>query len=143
MFIINIAQMVNSNLLKNVLPGTNRQTRNMVVLGLVVLVIYYLYSRKSSMVARLHPSALDIKAAPSVDNGIFGLPYNLGCVPGPQASAGYYTKGLSPGGICGAQQYVAAQAGDYQILGGIGGSLLSPDQQQIMKNDIVDGAPQQ
>jgi hypothetical protein len=41
------------------------------------------------------------------------------------------------------KQYVAAQAGDYQILGGIGGSLLSPDQQDgIMKTDIVDGAPQ-
>ena len=135
--------MVNSNLLKNVLPGTNKQTRNMVVLGLVVLVIYYLYSRKSSMVARLHPSRLNVKAAPSTDNGIFDLPYNLSCVPGPQATAGYYTKGLSPGGICGAQEYVAAQAGDYQILGGIGGSLLSADQQQIMRDDIISGAPQQ
>ena len=134
--------MVNGNLLKNVFPVNNKRTRNLLGIALLGLIIYFLCSRKSSMVGRLHPSSLDIKAAPSTDNGIFGLPYNLGCVPGPQASAGYYTKGLSPGGICGAQEYVAAQAGDYQILGGIGGSLLSPDQQQIMKNDIVDGAPQ-
>ena len=128
---------------QNILPIKNRQTRNLVGLALLGLLIYYMCSRKSSMMGRLHPSSLDINAAPSSENGIFGLPYKLSCVPGPQASAGYYTKGLSPGGICGAQKYVAAQAGDYQILDGIGGSLLSPDQQQVLTNDIIDGAPQQ
>ena len=131
--------MVNRNL-NNIFSVNNKQTRNLLGIALLGLIIYFLCSRKSSMVGMLHPSSLTIKAAPSTENGIFGLPYNLGCVPGPQASAGYYTKGLSPGGICGAQEYVVAQASDYQILGGIGGSLLSQDQQQIMKNDIVVGA---
>jgi hypothetical protein len=53
-----------------------------------------------------------------------GLPYRLECVPGPQDSASPYTKSLTPGGYCGIQEFVRAQA-DYQITGGIGESLLS------------------
>jgi hypothetical protein len=58
------------------------------------------------------------------EGSIFDLPYKLSCVPGPQADASAYTLGLSPGGICGAQKFVADQA-DYTIDDGIGGSLLN------------------
>jgi len=47
----------------------------------------------------------------------------MGCVPGPTKEAAYYTKDLTPGGVCGGQALVAAQA-EYSILGGIGGSLM-------------------
>lgn len=52
------------------------------------------------------------------------LPYKLKCVPGPQESASPYTKSLTPGGYCGIQEFVRGQA-DYEIIGGIGESLLS------------------
>jgi hypothetical protein len=53
---------------------------------------------------------------------LFATPYSADCVPGPQATAGAYTRGLSPGGYCGMQQKVA-QAANYKISGGIGGDL--------------------
>ena len=52
------------------------------------------------------------------------LPYKLNCVPGPQADASPYTKSLTPGGICGIQEFVNARS-NYTITGGIGDSLLS------------------
>jgi hypothetical protein len=52
------------------------------------------------------------------------LPYRLECVPGPQEGASPYTKSLTPGGYCGIQDFVNAQA-KYVITGGIGESLLA------------------
>lgn len=54
---------------------------------------------------------------------LFATPYSAECVPGPQQTAGAYTKSLTPGGFCGMQQKVA-QAADYKISGGIGGDLV-------------------
>tara|TARA_R110000803_G_scaffold59125_2_gene117534 strand:- start:113 stop:265 length:153 start_codon:yes stop_codon:yes gene_type:complete len=48
----------------------------------------------------------------------------LDCVPGPNETASPYTKDLTPGGLCGAQEFVVAQADGYEIVDGIGGSLL-------------------
>ena len=52
------------------------------------------------------------------------LPYTLECVPGPQETASPYSKSLTPGGYCGIQDFVNAQA-TYTITGGIGESLLA------------------
>ena len=72
----------------------------------------------------LQPEPITIKEAkPKGPKSIFDLPYKLNCVPGPDSTASTYTKGLTPGGICGADQWVVSQA-DYTITGGIGGSLL-------------------
>ena len=57
------------------------------------------------------------------DESIFEVPYKLECVPGPQKTAGAYTRNLTPGGYCGMQKVVADKS-DYKIVGGIGGSLL-------------------
>ena len=54
---------------------------------------------------------------------IFDLPCKTECVPGAGESGSYYTKDLSPCGICGAQEFVNSQS-NYNITGGIGGSLL-------------------
>jgi hypothetical protein len=74
----------------------------------------------------LHPSPLDISGATASQKAgsIFSLPYRLDCVPGPNETASPYTKDLTPGGLCGAQEFVVAQADGYEIVDGIGGSLL-------------------
>jgi hypothetical protein len=53
---------------------------------------------------------------------IFDLEHKIECAPGSPES-GYYTKALTPGGICGDQKFVKDSA-DAKIIGGIGGSLI-------------------
>ena len=55
-------------------------------------------------------------------SGLFNLPYNLDCTPGANNGA-YYTKDLTPGGLCGGQTYVNGMA-NYKIMDGVGGSLF-------------------
>jgi hypothetical protein len=50
------------------------------------------------------------------------LEHKIECVPGSAQSA-YYTKSLTPGGICGDQEFIKKRA-DAKIIGGIGGSLI-------------------
>jgi hypothetical protein len=109
------------------------------VVIVLTLVVVLLVLCNSKSLYRLSPSTLTVNAPPAPKDGIFGLPYSLKCVPGPQATAGYYTKDLTPGGICGAQEFVEAQAGNYQIPGGIGGSLLDEQQTKILDSDLVHG----
>lgn len=103
----------------------NNKNRCMLILAiLVVLFVVPRMCQRSGY--KLSPEPIQITtSANSVAGGLFSLPYSLDCVPGPTAKASYYTKGLSPGGICGDQQYVMSQAEDYKIVGGIGGSLLN------------------
>jgi hypothetical protein len=89
----------------------------MVVVAIVALIVMATRSSKY----RLSPSP--VKVSGVKEGSIFDLPYKLSCVPGPQATASAYTKDLTPGGICGAQEFVADQA-EYVIEDGIGGSLL-------------------
>tara|TARA_R110002074_G_scaffold2826_1_gene15677 strand:- start:672 stop:1001 length:330 start_codon:yes stop_codon:yes gene_type:complete len=57
---------------------------------------------------------------------LLDLKYGLECVPGKANSmdAGYYSKGLLPGGICGGQAYVAKNMHGYKISSGIGDRVL-------------------
>ena len=59
------------------------------------------------------------------ESAIQNLPSDIKCVPGADNGA-YYTRDLTPGGICGDQMYVVA-AGGYTITDGIGGPLLTRD----------------
>jgi len=54
------------------------------------------------------------------------MKYGLECVPGKANSmdAGYYSKGLLPGGICGGQAYVNKLMHGYKINSGIGDRVL-------------------
>jgi|TARA_R110002074_G_scaffold198162_2_gene365690 hypothetical protein len=70
----------------------------------------------------LRPSG--IKVSGVKPGSIFDLPVRLDCVPGPLKTSAYYTEGLTPGGVCGGQEFVQDQA-NYTIDGGIGGSLLT------------------
>ena len=59
---------------------------------------------------------------PVSEKSIFELENSLDCVPGAKEGSPY-TKGLTPGGICGAQKVVNDLA-SYEIEDGIGGSLI-------------------
>ncbi len=88
---------------------------------LVAVIIMMMFKPKKEESYRLRPSAVEIEE--KGDESIFNLPNEMKCVPGPQPEASAYTKGLTPGGICGAQEAVAATA-EYEIKDGIGGSLI-------------------
>ena len=63
-----------------------------------------------------------IKINPVSEKSIFNLESKIECTPGRKEGSAY-TKSLTPGGLCGAQQLVADHAG-YGISEGIGGSLI-------------------
>ena len=92
-----------------------------IALGLLVLLMFMNCGAKRSTYV-LSPQLIKT-SSPATSDSIFDLKYDLSCVPGPQSTGSYYTKDLTPGGLCGAAEWVAQQA-DYKILDGIGGSLL-------------------
>ena len=63
-----------------------------------------------------------IKINPVSEKSIFNLESKIECTPGRKEGSAY-TKSLTPGGLCGAQELVADHAG-YEISEGIGGSLI-------------------
>jgi hypothetical protein len=101
---------------------TKKQATSVVIFVALMALAYFLrkgYNKRSPYELSPEPIKVDGK-----DGSIFSLPYDLKCVPGPSATAAYYTKDLTPGGICGDQDFVRSQAEDYKIVDGIGGSLL-------------------
>lgn len=103
---------------KNVSPGL----LNFALALLVIFMFMNCGSKRSTYV--LEPRALSTTEPMSNVKSIFDLKHDVSCVPGPTSDASYYTKDLTPGGICGDQQWVANQAEGYTITDGIGGSLL-------------------
>jgi hypothetical protein len=102
------------------LNATNRNTiKAIAVVFLLLCAIMMLSPRKSMYQPR--PINLETSEDTSVSS-IFDLEHKIECVPGSTESA-YYTKSLTPGGICGDQKFVKASA-DAKIIGGIGGSLI-------------------
>jgi hypothetical protein len=55
---------------------------------------------------------------------LFSMDNSIQCVAGPSEKADYYSRGLTPGGLCGGSEYVREQIRDYAIADGVGGSLL-------------------
>jgi hypothetical protein len=101
------------------LNATNRTTLTAIVVVFCLLsVIMSIPTRRS----QYQPRPINLEA-PVVEVGsIFDLKNSIECVPGSPQSA-YYTKSLTPGGICGDQAFVR-QSADAKIIGGIGGSLI-------------------
>ena len=89
-----------------------------VIVGIIIILVIM---RTSS----LYTGSPIVATSSGDDNfqAMTDLPYKLSCVPGPQADASPYTKSLTPGGVCGIQEFVNARS-NYTITGGIGGSLL-------------------
>ena len=98
----------------------NRANRNaiMSILALIAL-IFVLGALKNT--SKYQPRPITIKAIS--EESLFGLEHRLECAPGHTSEGSPYTMGLTPGGICGAQELVSEQAG-YEIEDGIGGSLI-------------------
>jgi hypothetical protein len=93
-----------------------------VIVGLLLLIIWNLWSRPSNFV--LAPSDLVTSGARGGPATIFDIEPSLQCTPGPSDKADYYTRGLTPGGLCGGMDFVNKQQREYSIMGGIGGPLM-------------------
>lgn len=95
---------------------------NALIIGLLLYILWVLRSK-----SQYEPAPLVTKPGPTVATGpksLDSIPASLDCTPGPSENASYYTRGLTPGGLCGDQEYVRDQLRDYAIADGIGGSLL-------------------
>ena len=95
-----------------------------IVLAVIILILGLSTLAKSGYALAPQDLSITQDKAGGKAESIFDLPYDVKCVPGPQDTAASYTKSLTPGGFCGDQQWVAAQA-NYTITDGIGSSLLS------------------
>jgi hypothetical protein len=95
-----------------------------VIVGLLVAILVLLVQGRGSTYTAaplvVSPGA-EAKAAPKFLNDI---PTSMECTPGPSEKASYYTRGLTPGGLCGDGDSVRSQIRDFSIENGIGGSLL-------------------
>jgi hypothetical protein len=63
-------------------------------------------------------------AVAKLPGSVFDIQPSLDCTAGPSEKADYYSRGLTPGGLCGGSAYVREQIRDFAIVDGIGGSLL-------------------
>jgi len=96
----------------------------LIIFGLLIAILYMLMKSRSSSYMG---SPLDIIMGPGAKAGpadIFSLKNDLKCVPGPSVDSGYYTEDLTPGGLCGDQEFVRNQMRDWTINSGIGGTLF-------------------
>jgi hypothetical protein len=104
-----------------------KQTENIVygvLISIIVILILMKLMKKDKYSGDLRPEPIQISQVnPKGPKSIFDLPYKLDCVPGPTPEGSNYTKSLTPGGFCGAGQWVASQA-NYTITGGIGDNKL-------------------
>lgn len=102
-------------------------TQRSIFIALVVAVAVYLVMGRSPVqsVERyvLMPTGLTTKDGAADVKSISDLSYNAECTPGLPGGS-YYSKDLTPGGICGAQKFVNDVMHRYTIEDGIGGSLL-------------------
>lgn len=96
-----------------------------VIIALLLLILYQVtIGPGKSFMADLKTS--QGSAAAGGPKSIFGLKNKLDCVPGAfNPKSAYYTKSLTPGGLCGDEDFVRNQERDYVIEGGIGGPLLA------------------
>jgi hypothetical protein len=95
-----------------------------VIIGLLVAILVMLVQGRGSS---YEPAPLVTSAGMAATLGpssLSEIPSSLECTPGPSESASYYTRGLTPGGLCGDGDMVREQIRDFSIDGGIGGSLL-------------------
>jgi hypothetical protein len=98
----------------------NRANRNSLIsIFSLIAMIFVLGIFKTT--SKYQPKPLVIKVVN--ERSIFDLENRIECVPGHTSEGSPYTMGLTPGGLCGAQELVSEQAG-YEIEDGIGGSLI-------------------
>ena len=97
----------------------NKVNRNALMsIGSLVLIIFILSATRNT--SMYQPMPIDINVV--TDKPMSKLENKIECTPGRKKGSAY-TRGLTPGGICGAQEHVAKFAA-YEIIDGIGGSLI-------------------
>jgi len=103
------------------LNATNRNTLTAIVIIFCLLSVLATFAG-ARVRSEYQPRPINIETSEEGEASLFDLPHNIDCVPGSKQSS-YYTKSLSPGGICGDQVFVRNSA-NAKIVGGIGGSLI-------------------
>lgn len=98
----------------------NKADRNALMSVTILLVIICALIATRGPVSNYQPRPIKIKTV--VEKSIFDLKNKVECTPG-RKDGSAYTKSLTPGGLCGAQELVSDLAG-YGIEDGIGGSLI-------------------
>jgi hypothetical protein len=101
------------------MSNLNKTDRNalMSIAVLMIVIIALVMFRETSMY-----QPRPIKITPISEKSIFDLENKVECTPGRKEGSAY-TKSLTPGGLCGAQELVSDLA-SYEISDGIGGSLI-------------------
>jgi hypothetical protein len=98
----------------------NQANRNAIT-SIIVLILLIVALALTRNISAYQPRPIKIKAISEAS--IFGLEPSLECTAGSGKEDSPYSVGLTPGGLCGAQQLVDDHAG-YAIEDGIGGSLI-------------------
>lgn len=105
----------------------NCTQRSILIAVVVAVAVYMIMGRGPDQATREHyvlmPTGLTTKDGAAGVNSISDLPYKSECTPGLPGGS-YYSKDLTPGGVCGAQKFVNDVMHRYTIEDGIGGSLL-------------------
>jgi hypothetical protein len=96
----------------------NRTNRNAITMIAVIIGLIFLLA---SVRSAYEPRPLLIKE--KTNESFFGLQHKEECTPGHGEKGAYYSKSLTPGGMCGGQKLVSDYA-NYEITGGIGGVLF-------------------
>jgi len=104
-------------------------TQRSILIAVVVAVAVYLVMGRESPAAPVREKYILMPSSLMTNDGAQGktlldLPYSMECTPG-MPGGSYYSKDLTPGGICGAQEFVNSVMHNYTIEDGIGGSLLN------------------
>jgi len=98
-----------------------------VIIGLLVAILVLLVQGRGRSTATYMAAPLVTSAGPQASSGptsLTEIPTSLECTPGTAENASYYTRGLTPGGLCGDGEMVRSQIRDFSTENGIGGSLL-------------------
>jgi hypothetical protein len=98
---------------------------HVLIIALLFVILWTLLKGQSSGYAIGAPVAIQPGAAVAkLPGSMFDIQPSLECTAGPSEKADYYSRGLTPGGLCGGSAYVREQIRDFAIVDGIGGSLL-------------------
>ena len=95
-----------------------------VIVALLVAILVMLVQGRGSTYEAAPLMTVAGSAAAAGPSSLSEIPSSLECTPGPSEKAAYYTRGMTPGGLCGDGDMIREQIRDFSIEGGIGGSLL-------------------
>jgi hypothetical protein len=99
----------------------NRSDRNALMAIATLMTLIFVLSMMTVKTAKYQPRPITI--TPVSEESLFDLKPDVECVAGGGTQDSPASVGLTPGGLCGAQELVSAHAG-YEIADGIGGSLI-------------------